>query len=184
MTQTLDKDFKVKNGLQVAGSGVFGGPVTAANPSNPNHLATKSYVDAISGGPSGGIFVGPEEPDFAIDGAQWFDSSIRRLKIFYGGEWFSLATSDDALVIIDHTHDPVTGLLKNSFIYGGQPEDSNMPVVDGGSSFTTYWTQIFDGGMVLELFDSGSPENNSLVFADGRFPETQTWNSLLDADGV
>lgn len=185
MTQTVDKDFKVKNGLQVAGGATFGGPVTGVTPTNPNHLATKQYVDSVSGGGSGSnIIVGPLEPELPVNGSQWFDTSTTRLKIYYAGQWYTLATSDDALNLIDHTHDPVTGLVDNTFIYGGQPSDINMPIIDGGSPSTTFWQIVFDGGLVEQLFDSGDPNNQSLVFADGGVPETQTWQSLLDGNGV
>lgn len=43
---TSDKDFKVKNGLQVIQGGVFGGTVEASTPTLPEELTTKAYVDA------------------------------------------------------------------------------------------------------------------------------------------
>jgi len=46
---TENKDFKVKNGLQVAGSGNFGGTLTVATPTEAAHAATKGYVDSLSG---------------------------------------------------------------------------------------------------------------------------------------
>jgi hypothetical protein len=42
---TLDKDFKVKNGLSVAGSATVGGVVSAADPTGPSHLVTRGYLD-------------------------------------------------------------------------------------------------------------------------------------------
>jgi len=56
---TIDKDFKVKNGLNVTGEGTFGGPVTVGTPTGPNHAATKDYVDNISLTPGP---TGPEGP--------------------------------------------------------------------------------------------------------------------------
>lgn len=44
---TENKDFKVKNGLNVSGDGTFGGVVTVAAPTGPNHVATKDYVDTL-----------------------------------------------------------------------------------------------------------------------------------------
>jgi hypothetical protein len=44
---TVDKDFKVKNGLAVANGGTFGGAVTVGAPTLANHAATKTYVDAL-----------------------------------------------------------------------------------------------------------------------------------------
>lgn len=45
---TENKDFRVKNGLQVIQGGVFGGTVTAATPTTAQELTTKAYVDALS----------------------------------------------------------------------------------------------------------------------------------------
>lgn len=53
---TANKDFKVKNGLQVTGEGSFGGPVSVGTPTGPSHAATKSYVDSIS------LITGPTGP--------------------------------------------------------------------------------------------------------------------------
>lgn len=43
---TSNKDFKVKNGIAVTGSGTFGGPVSVGSPTDPNHAVTKEYFDA------------------------------------------------------------------------------------------------------------------------------------------
>lgn len=45
---TIDKDFKVKNGLVVSGEGLFGGTVEVAEPTANAHAATKLYVDQSS----------------------------------------------------------------------------------------------------------------------------------------
>lgn len=183
LTQTLDKDFKVKNGLQVAGGATFGGPVTAVTPTNPNHLATKQYVDSVATGTSGGISVGPTEPESLTNGTQWFDTSVKRLKIYFNNEWFTLATSDDALSVTEHTHDPITGFISGFYIYGGDPSDDNLAIIDAGSPYTSYWVQTLDGGFVENLFDSGTPSNDSAFFADGLGPDAQTWSYLLDGNG-
>ena len=39
---TVNKDFKVKNGLQVAGTAVFGGTVQVATPVSDSDAATKA----------------------------------------------------------------------------------------------------------------------------------------------
>lgn len=43
---TVDKDFKVKNGLAVTEGGTFGGPVAAADAEHTGHLLTKGQSDA------------------------------------------------------------------------------------------------------------------------------------------
>lgn len=45
---TTNKDFKVKNGIQVSEGGTFGGPVAVGTPLNPEHAVTKEYVDDIT----------------------------------------------------------------------------------------------------------------------------------------
>jgi hypothetical protein len=57
---TENKDFKVKNGLNVSGDGTFGGVVTVAAPTGPNHVATKDYVDTVVNNVV--LIPGPEGP--------------------------------------------------------------------------------------------------------------------------
>jgi len=47
---TVDKDFKVKNGLVVTNGGIFRGTVTGATPTENLHAATKEYVISMVGG--------------------------------------------------------------------------------------------------------------------------------------
>lgn len=72
---TENKDFKVKNGLNVSGDGTFGGTVTVATPTGPNHAATKDYVDNISltPGPTGPT--GSTGPGFTFRGAWAIDQN-------------------------------------------------------------------------------------------------------------
>ena len=44
---TIDKDFKVKNGIQVSEGGIFGGPVSVGAPTDPSHAVTKDYIDLL-----------------------------------------------------------------------------------------------------------------------------------------
>ena len=48
---TVDKDFKVKQGLNVTLGGTFGGTVTVATPTENAHATTKLYVDTVVGTP-------------------------------------------------------------------------------------------------------------------------------------
>jgi hypothetical protein len=80
---TLDKDFKVKNGLQVTGDGSFGGTVSVATPTLANHVATKGYVDAKPGG----YIVSETPPENATEGAGWYKSSTAQTFIYYDGFW-------------------------------------------------------------------------------------------------
>lgn len=156
MTETLDKDFKVKNGLQVAGGATFGGPVTATTPSNPEHLATKGYVDAISGG----IVVGPGEPSNPVNGIQWFDTEDLRLKIYYEGSWFGIANIEDTLQVPQHTHDSLTGLINYVFLSGGGVEEETSMILDGGAPGTLVWAYSIDSGtpeVLVSNLDGGTP---------------------------
>ncbi len=44
---TSNKDFKVKNGIAVNGSGTFGGPVVVGTPTDPEHAVTKEYLESV-----------------------------------------------------------------------------------------------------------------------------------------
>ena len=46
---TTNKNFKVKNGLEVGGNGTFDGTVTVYTPTANTHAATKLYVDTVAG---------------------------------------------------------------------------------------------------------------------------------------
>lgn len=54
---TLSGVVTVTGSLNVNGGGSFGSQVSAAEPVNSNHLATKNYVDNIAGGGTGGVTV-------------------------------------------------------------------------------------------------------------------------------
>jgi len=43
---TVNKDFRVKHGLNVAEGGTFGSTVTVATPTENTHATTKLYVDS------------------------------------------------------------------------------------------------------------------------------------------
>ena len=107
---TENKDFKVKNGLQVAGSGNFGGTLTAADPTEATHVATKGYVDSLSGS----MVVGSTAPSTPTNGDQWFDTLTQRVNVYYEGTWLTMAAIDDTLTLPQHIHDTAidgTGLL-------------------------------------------------------------------------
>ncbi len=64
---TANKDFKVKNGIQVSEGGAFGGPVAVGTPTDPTHAVTKEYLESVlatigdsvidSGDTSGDVFI-------------------------------------------------------------------------------------------------------------------------------
>ena len=152
---TVNKDFKVKNGLQVNGDAVINGTISAATPTLSNHVATKAYVDAISGGTSG-IVVGSTPPEDAINGSLWFDTLVERVNVYYDGQWLTIATIDDTLEIPDHIHDTSidgNGLIVTTFVDGGSFNDPQGTGVDGGTPFTTVWVNEFIGGIAIDNYN-------------------------------
>lgn len=145
---TLDKDFKVKNGLQVTGDGNFGGTVSVATPTSNNHATTKEYVDNLVSSSGSSISVGSTAPENPSNGSLWLDTNIERVKIFYSGEWLTVANYSDTLVVQNHTHDPNTGFVTDSFLDGGSPSSIQYIVFDAGSESTTDWSSTLSGGIV------------------------------------
>lgn len=148
---TVDKDFKVKNGLQVANGGTFGGAVTVGTPTEANHAVTKSYVDALAGG----IPVANTAPSSPDNGDLWFDTLTERINVYYAGTWLTVATIDDTLTLPDHIHDTSidgNGLIVTTFISGGSFNDPQGTAIDGGQANTVTFDQTFDGGLAVDNF--------------------------------
>ena len=90
---TDSKDFKVKNGLQVSGDGVFGGTISAATPTLDGHVATKFYVDQFSGG--GSITVGDTPPTTPapVEGDLWYNSTDGSTYVYYDSFWVETSSA-------------------------------------------------------------------------------------------
>lgn len=150
---TVDKDFKVKNGLIVANGGTFGGTVTVATPTQNDHATTKSYVDSIAGSPS--IPVGAEPPASPSNGQLWFDTLTERVHVYYNSEWFAIASLADAEVLQDHIHDTSidgNGLIVSMFVSGGSYNDPGS-FVSAGFYNTNSWENTWDGGVATDNFN-------------------------------
>ena len=149
---TVNKDFRVKNGLQVTGNAVVGGTIAAATPTLPGHLATKEYVDALTSNTP----VGDTPPSNPSDGDNWFDTNVERLKFYYDGDWITLATSNDFQNIPDHIHDTAidgTGRIVSIFWDGASYADPQIQSLDGGTPSSTTWDVVFDGGLATDNFN-------------------------------
>jgi hypothetical protein len=149
---TVEKDFKVKNGIQVAGGGTFGAPVSVAEPTSPNHAVTKAYVDALTSGTP----VGDTPPSDPSNGDQWFDTTVERLRFYYNGDWITIATSNDLQQIPDHIHDTAidgTGRIVTIFWDGQSYDSPQINVLDGGTPSSTSWDVVFDGGLAVDNFN-------------------------------
>lgn len=149
---TVEKDFKVKNGLLVANGGSFGGAVEVGTPTESVHAATKEYVDSLAGL----VTAGANAPSSPVDGTQWFDTSLNRLKIYYDGSWVVMASYDDAQNIPQHIHDTSiggSGLIVSYFTEGGGSNDTPINALDGGGPETTEWQLVLDGGSATSNFE-------------------------------
>jgi hypothetical protein len=152
LTATVNKDFKVKNGLVVANGGSFGGSVSVGTPTLGTHAATKAYVDSLTGG----MPVGTTPPSDPVNGQLWFDTLTSRVNVFYVDSWLTIATIDDTLSLPDHIHDTSidgNGLIVSQFISAGSFNDPQGSPVDGGSVTTSSWTMVYDGGVAVDNFN-------------------------------
>jgi hypothetical protein len=149
---TVDKDFKVKNGLVVNNGGTFGGAVVVANPTENNHAATKEYVDSLTGS----MAVGSTAPSSPNNGTQWLDTLTNRVNFYYNGVWYTQATIDDTQNLPQHIHDTAidgTGFIVSQFYDGASFNSPQGAGLDAGGPSTTEWTIVFDGGSAVDNFN-------------------------------
>jgi hypothetical protein len=149
---TVDKDFRVKNGLVVANGGTFGDAVTVGVPTLAGHAATKEYVDSLSGS----MQVGTTPPSSPTNGTQWLDTLTNRVNFYYSGNWYTQATIDDTNNLPQHIHDTAidgTGFIVSQFYEGGSFNSPLGVGLDAGGPSTTEWTVVFDGGSVVDNFN-------------------------------
>lgn len=151
---TIDKDFKVKNGIQVAGNAVVVGNITSAAPVLDAHLTTKLYVDSLIA--SGSVAVGSVAPSNPTNGMQWLDTIVERLNVYYEGTWRTIATIDDTLNIANHIHDTSidgNGFIVTRFVDAGSIFEPQGTSVSGGSPDTTDFADTYNGGIVVDNFN-------------------------------
>ena len=149
---TVDKDFRVKNGLVVANGGSFGDAVTVGAPTLNAHAATKEYVDSVTGS----MAVGTTAPSSPTNGTQWLDTLTNRVNFYYEGSWYTQATIDDTLNLPQHIHDTAidgTGFIVTTFREGGSFNSPQGTSVDGGGPSTTVFALTLDGGSAVDNFN-------------------------------
>ena len=149
---TVEKDFKVKNGLVVTNGGTFGDAITVGAPTLASHAATKEYVDSLTGSMS----VGTTAPSSPVNGTQWLDTLTNRVNFYYNGSWYTQATIDDTQNLPQHIHDTSidgTGFIVSQFYEGGSFNSPQGAGLDAGGPSTTEWTVVFDGGTVVDNFN-------------------------------
>lgn len=148
---TVNKDFRVKHGINVAEGGIFGSTVTVATPTENNHAATKLYVDTAVGSPT----VPTTQPISPTNGDLWFDTLTERIHVYYSSEWLAIATLEDAETLQDHIHDTAidgTGLIVSTFISGGAYNEPGV-LVSGGLYNTVSFEATYDGGTATDNFN-------------------------------
>lgn len=148
---TVEKDFKVKNGLTVTNGGSFGGAVVVGTPTSSTHAATKAYVDSVTG-----MTVSSTAPASPTNGMQWLDTGTNRVNFYYDGTWYTQATIDDTNSLSEHIHDTAidgTGFIVSQFYQGGSFNSPLGVGLDAGSPSSTEWTVVFDGGSATDNFN-------------------------------
>jgi hypothetical protein len=156
---TVDKDFKVKNGLNVATTGSFGGVVTVATPTQNTHAATKLYVDtAVAGASAGTIPTESSNPATPVDGQIYFNTTTQHLMIYStdAADWIMIATFEDSADLQQHIHDTAidgTGLIVSTFIEAGFYYSIFSSAADAGAYNTVSWLNTYDGGSPLDNFN-------------------------------
>jgi len=147
---TVEKDFKVKNGLIVTNGGSFGGAVEVGTPTTNAHAATKEYVDSRS------MAVGSTAPSSPTNGTMWLDTTTNRVNFYYDGSWYTQATIDDTNNLPEHIHDTAidgTGFIVSQFYNAGSFNSPLGVGLDSGGPSTTSWTVVFDGGSAVDNFN-------------------------------
>ena len=149
---TVNKDFKVKHGLNVAEGGTFGGTVTVATPTENTHATTKLYVDTAAAGSS--VTVSASAPVSPSNGQLWFDTVTQRLQVYYDGAWSPMASLEDAELLQEHIHDTSidgTGLIATTFRDGGYYTGLG-DIVSAGLYNTSSFDETWDGGLAINAY--------------------------------
>jgi hypothetical protein len=156
---TVDRDFKVKNGLNVATTGTFGGVVTVATPTENAHATTKLYVDtAVAAATSSTVATESSNPATPVDGQIYFNTTTQHLMIYStdAADWIMIATFDDSADLQQHIHDTSidgNGLITTTFLEAGFYDDIFSSSLDAGNYATVEWLTTSDGGSPVDNFN-------------------------------
>ncbi len=100
---TDNKDFKVKNGIIVGGSGIFGDTVTVATPTADDHAATKKYIDDLfaSFTPSNPatVVVSETAPLLPAEGDLWLNPTTSVLSVYVDPSWIPVSASGASIEV-------------------------------------------------------------------------------------
>ena len=152
---TVNKDFRVKHGLNVALGGTFGSAVTVGTPTENAHAATKLYVDSASAGST--MTVASTAPATPSNGQLWFDTVSQHLSIYStdAADWIMIATFSDTADLRQHIHDTAidgTGLIVSVFQDAGFYDSIFTSTEIAGFYDSAYWNNSYDGGSPLDNF--------------------------------
>jgi len=156
---TVNKDFKVKNGLNVTDAGTFGGTVTVATPTQNAHATTKLYVDtAVAGATASAVATESTNPVSPVDGQIYFNTTTQHLSVYStdAADWIMIATFADTADLQQHIHDTSidgNGLITTTFLEAGFYYSIFSSSLDGGNYATTEWLVSYDGGSPVDNFN-------------------------------
>lgn len=151
---TIEKDFKVKNGLIVSNGGSFGGPVAVATPTDNTHATTKEYVDNLVN--TAPFVLSATTPSSPIEGQSYVDTVTKRLSIYIGGEWIEFATLVDSYDMKQHIHDTAidgTGIIVSIYQDGGFYDTQFTSNQDAGYYDFNDWAMSWNGGVAIDNFN-------------------------------
>lgn len=161
---TTDKDFKVKNGIVVGGSGVFSGTVEVATPTADEHAATKAYVDQNAGG----IIVSENPPASPSQGDQWYNSLDGVTYIYYDSFWVESSsggqeTSLDGYATEQYVDDAIAAIPAPDFTgYATETYVDDAIAAIPETDLTGYATETYVTTAVSNLVDSAPTTLNTL----------------------
>jgi len=197
---TIDKDFRVKHGLAVTGGGTFGAPVTVATPVDPEHAATKDYVDGISltpgpTGPAGRYTVSATPPSSPTDGDAWLDSESAGLYVYIDSFWVEVTGSAGPTgpAGLDSTVPGPTGPAGISGVLSSTAVSSDITLESGNKYFVntaTARTLTLPAsptlGDEIHIFDASGTAgvNNITILNNSLKINGVTDSALLDVNGV
>jgi hypothetical protein len=150
---TVNKDFRVKHGLNVALGGTFGSAVTVGTPTENAHAATKLYVDSATAGST--MTVASTAPATPSNGQLWFDTITERVYVYYTSEWVAMATLEDAEVLQEHIHDTAiggTGQIATTFVDAGYYYEAGS-LINAGFYNTLSWDLEYVGGEADQVYN-------------------------------
>jgi hypothetical protein len=151
---TVDRDFRVKNGLNVGSGGTFGGTVTVATPTENSHAATKLYVDSAISGVS--LPVSATDPESPSNGDMYFNTVTQHISVYYNNQWIQIATLDDSEQLPQHIHDTAidgTGFIASRFYDAGFYNSAHATSASGGFYNTASWLSTWDAGTPVDNYN-------------------------------